>query len=275
MVDTPANQAPVKDDVIAHLYGRKGATSGDGFVKYAENQFAHAVGLSASDKGKTPYVDANGDMARLTIGSNGAIKYVASGLPAWLGPGTASQLLRMNAGATAPEWATIATSLVQISKQTISSPVSQVSFTSIPASGYSKFLLVINGLVSAVAATTDQINIEVSTDNGSTWKTTSGDYYNGTTARTRLLFFSCAGSTSTFQYGAVVAEMIGLGNAGRATSGLLMMAHAGISNTNISVNAANEAARIVAEADNAFRVRSNGGSNLTAGTIVLYGMIET
>ena len=32
--------------------------------------------------------------------------------------------------------------------------------------------------------------------------------------------------------------------------------------------------RVAAEADNAFRVIPNGGSNLTAGTFTLYGMTE-
>lgn len=83
MVDTPANQAPEETGALAHVYGRAGATTGQGFVKYPANQFAHAVGLTAADKGKVPYVDANGDMDRLAPATNGDLMGLVNGLPSW------------------------------------------------------------------------------------------------------------------------------------------------------------------------------------------------
>lgn len=83
MVDTPANQAPVEDAVVAHFYGRGGATVGLGFVKYAANQVANAVGKTASNKGELFHVDAAGDVDELAVSTNGNLLALVSGLPSW------------------------------------------------------------------------------------------------------------------------------------------------------------------------------------------------
>lgn len=83
MVDTPANQAPVEDAVVAHFYGRGGAAAGLGFVKYAANQVANAVGKTAANKGELFHVDANGDVDELAPGTNGNFLFLADGLASW------------------------------------------------------------------------------------------------------------------------------------------------------------------------------------------------
>lgn len=66
-----------------------------------DNELAIWVGTTAGD---TEYYVNSIRKSRLAIGSNGAIKYVASGLPAWLAPGSAGQQLYMNTAGNAPEW---------------------------------------------------------------------------------------------------------------------------------------------------------------------------
>lgn len=278
MADKPVNQAPEQSDALYSLYARENNTT-NRFTQIPANQFAHAVGLTGSDKGKTPYVDANGDMARLTIGGSGAINRVSSGLPSWLALGTANQLLRVNAGATDVEWASVSPSVMsQISSQTISSSVASVVFTGIPTSGYSKFILEGKNVISAAAATSSSLLVQVSTDGGSTFKTTSGDYYKDTTASPALCQAIIPGSTSTFQYGDFTIHLIGLGNSSRATSGSLMSNSYGVSTTNIGRKFPDDTGgtaftRSAAEADTAFRLIVTG-ANLTAGKITLYGVTE-
>lgn len=274
MADTAINTYPTITGDLKSFYASNVTNNALGQV--LENRVANSVGKTVSNKGEMFYVDANGLVAELTIGANGSIPYAASGLPAWLGPGTANQLLRMNSGATAPEWATVANNLVQISKQTVSSPVASVVFTSLPSSGYSKFILVGINVISAVAATSDIVYAQVSTDNGSTFKTTSGDYYDGTSARTFLSQATVPASTSTLQYGEFVMEFVGLGNSARATSGIQMYSYNGISTTSVTVSAAlRQAMRVAAEADNAIRIVTDGGENISSGVFILYGVIET
>src|SRR3990172_3586778 len=63
----------------------------------------------ATAAGDIFYATAANAIARLTAAAaDGALLQQASGLPAWLAKGTALQGLRMNAGATAAEWADMA-----------------------------------------------------------------------------------------------------------------------------------------------------------------------
>lgn len=257
MSDKPINQAPEESTALYSLYARKNNTTND-LIQIPKNQFAHAVGFTASDKGKVPYIDGSGDYANLSIGTSG-------------------QLLRASSGGL-PEWASVnPSSMSQIEIQTVSSPVSQVVFTDIPSTGYSKFILVGINVVSAVSATTDQILVQTSINNGSTFNTTSGNYYEGTNARTFLARAVVPAATSTFQYGNFVIDIVGLGNASRPTSGMLAGSFAGISTTNASIDIpslAYTAMRMAAEADNAIRVVTDGGDNIASGTFILYGISE-
>ncbi|HEB27815.1 MAG TPA: hypothetical protein ENI05_08580, partial [Porticoccus sp.] len=54
--------------------------------------------------GDTLYATASKTLARLAVGANGAIKHVASNIPAWLALGTRGKVLRVNDGATAAEY---------------------------------------------------------------------------------------------------------------------------------------------------------------------------
>jgi hypothetical protein len=59
------------------------------------------------------YASAANTLARLAkAAADGAILAQASGIPSWLAKGTALQTLQMNSGATAPEWAASAQSVL-------------------------------------------------------------------------------------------------------------------------------------------------------------------
>lgn len=217
-------------------------------------KFANSTSASGAT-GDTYYRDSSGDIVRLAVGSSGRLLTVSSGLPAW------------------------AAGMTLISSTTVSVAVSSVAFTNIPSSGYSAFLLVGHNAESAVAATTDTVLVQVSTDNGSTWKTTSGDYYQAATAATRLATLTISGSTSTYKAGSFAVMLFGLGNSSRATVSSIMRNTYGISATNVPTAAVGSAtgsdyARVVKEADNAIRLISSGGSNIAGGTYQLYGIAE-
>jgi len=59
---------------------------------------------------KSAYDLADGAIAKTTVTTAGDIIYRNATVPVRLGIGTANQVLRVNSGATAPEWATISTS---------------------------------------------------------------------------------------------------------------------------------------------------------------------
>lgn len=83
MVDTPVNQAPVTTAAIEHFYVRKGATTGEGFMKYPAARVANSGGMTVADKGKTFYVDLNGEVAKLDPANNGDLMGLVAGLPSW------------------------------------------------------------------------------------------------------------------------------------------------------------------------------------------------
>lgn len=169
MVDTPANQAPVETAVIEHLYGRGSATTGKGFVKYLISKFAHSVGLTVADKGKLFYVDANGDVVKLSPGSATAIPYInSSGLPAWSAAGIDNQVMQLTAGV--PTWGGNPSALVFLQAQSASANTS-VDFTSGFSSTYDEYVFDLIGVYPSTAESV--ITMRVSEDGGSSYHATN------------------------------------------------------------------------------------------------------
>ena len=108
-----------------------------------------------------------------TITTQGDILYRdGSGLQR-LAKGTAGQALKMNSGATAPEWGTDAGGLVLLSRQSITSNVTSVDFNNtIITSAYDNYLFIWQGIDNDQA--NDDIGFRTSSDNGSTYSTTTG-----------------------------------------------------------------------------------------------------
>lgn len=153
------------------------------------------------------------------------------------------------------------------------SGTASLTFTSIPSSGYSHYVLIFEDVVTTNASTSDGINMHVSTDNGSTWKTTSGDYVQSpSVARNYLSAIAACGNTSTFKHQYAEVRLYGMGNASRATAAkTIINGHWG-SNTAYTDTASDDCARSVAEADNAIRFTAGSSGNITSGTITLYGV---
>jgi hypothetical protein len=119
-----------------------------------EGQFAYL-----KDTNVTTYYTgsawANLDTTGMTnpMTTTGDTIYSSSGsTPARLGIGTAGQVLRVNSGATAPEWATVASGssgLTLVKTQTIGSAVTSVTVTDAFSSTYDNYLITINGGVAS------------------------------------------------------------------------------------------------------------------------------
>ena len=118
----------------------------------------------------------NGTDLTSTLTTQGDILYRdGSGLQR-LAKGTAGQVLQMNSGATAPEYGTVESGgLVKLASTTISSNVASVDFNNtIITSTYDNYYFVHYGI--KVTQGNDDIGYRVSTDNGSSYATTSGNF---------------------------------------------------------------------------------------------------
>jgi hypothetical protein len=127
---------------------------------------------------------ANLDTTGMTnpMTTTGDTIYSSSGsTPARLGIGTAGQVLQVNSGATAPEWATPASGggMTLIQEQTASAS-SSINFTSI-AGTYKQLLLVVSGIYHSGAGS--QFSIRFNNSSVAEY-TCSGEGTNGTLAGT-------------------------------------------------------------------------------------------
>ena len=80
MADKAVQTAPEETSAVYSFYGRQDALT-NVFAQYPENEVAHAVGLSGSDKGKTFYVDSNGKIAKLAPGGDEDVIGFLNGVP--------------------------------------------------------------------------------------------------------------------------------------------------------------------------------------------------
>lgn len=106
---------------------------------------------------KTAYDLAAAAIATSTVTTAGDLIYRNATVPTRLGIGTAGQVLKVNTGATAPEWGSAtagAANWVQISSPTVTA-ASSLSFTGL--SGYKQLRLLMQGTVSSVANATAKV----------------------------------------------------------------------------------------------------------------------
>lgn len=247
---TPINLAPTITDDIGNFYVTE--DGGLGLAQVAKSKIATSDGATDGDM----FYVSGGDVVRLPAPTDNQVLIGSASLPVW---GEAFAFKR-------------------ISQSTITSAVSSVVFSNLPSTGYSEFILTLDGFVTALAGTSDALSIHVSTDNGSTWKTTSGDYVSHSGSNTTSLTGTgilCPGGTATSPAQAAVCRMIGLGNATRVTA-LTFTSSRSISGTvsmmiPITTTSFYRNAR---EQDNAFRIISANAANLTAGKATLYGIVE-
>jgi len=158
--------------------------------------------------------------------------------------------------------------------QILASPAGSVTFTGIASSGYYKHILMMENVVTNAATQTDTVSVHVSTDNGSTWKTTSGDYRNleGTQAdRTSITHTASAagptvpGNTAATKIGYVELEFYGLGNSVCRTVCIQSLRINGVTDVNAE-GLVLRAIRTAAEADNAIRIIPVTGTLFAVGS---------
>jgi hypothetical protein len=155
MADKPINLAPEDSSELYSLYGRKNTTTND-LIQIPKNQFANAVGFAAADKGKTPYIDANGDYANLAAGTNGSLNYLASGIPAWLAPGTDGQVVGYSGGLPV---AMDAPQTVRYVTSATASAAASIEFTTGFSSDYDEYIFDFLGVYPSTDVTALQVLI--------------------------------------------------------------------------------------------------------------------
>ena len=103
---------------------------------------------SAYDLATTAQSTADAAIAKSTVTTAGDIIYRNATVPTRLGIGTANQVLRVNSGATAPEWATVSSgSLTKIKTVTFSGVTSTTtSFDGVWTSTYKNYMIVFSNL---------------------------------------------------------------------------------------------------------------------------------
>jgi hypothetical protein len=96
--------------------------------------------------------------------------YSSSGsTPARLGIGTANQILRVNSGATAPEWATVSSGGMTLISETVASGLTSLSLTGLGS--YKQLLLVWHGIQHSASGSVFDIRFNNDSGNNYSWFT--------------------------------------------------------------------------------------------------------
>jgi hypothetical protein len=156
-----------------------GTTAAAGVVQLTDSTSSTSITTAATPNAvKSAYDLANNAIAKSTVTTAGDIIYRNSTVPTRLGIGTAGQILRVNSGATAPEWATAsAGGMTFISRTTFSNVASQ-TIDSIFSSSYYNYLVVIE----KIYASTETDDLQFQMRYGTT--TDTGTNYNGNAVTT-------------------------------------------------------------------------------------------
>jgi len=120
-------------------------TSVAGIVQLSDSiSTTSSVLASTPTATKSAYDLANGAIAKTTVTTAGDIIYRNATVPTRLGIGTAGQVLKVNSGATAPEWATMGASGMTLVKRASFSAVATTTttFDAVFTSTYDNYLIV-------------------------------------------------------------------------------------------------------------------------------------
>jgi hypothetical protein len=138
VTDLPADFEVFGQAVDTSLADLKGGTTGQVLKKNSNTDMDFVWG---TDGGMTNPMTTTGDTIYSSSGST----------PARLGIGTANQVLRVNSGATAPEWATLTSGGVTLIAEQTASSSSAIDFNSIPGS-YKNLILTYQGIYASTTA---------------------------------------------------------------------------------------------------------------------------
>ena len=193
-----------------------------------------------------------------------------------LAKGTADQVLSMNTGATAPEWADAAGGAMEFLGTVSASNDASVAFTGL-SSTYFMYMLVLD----AVVPSTDDADLQLrtSTDNGSSYDSGSSDYayayhgyhngegFNSVTSTSAIVFFEGAGSDTNEQLSGTI--QIFNPSAAHYTD---VIAHLNIHRNNGYTSIYHSSGRRLSAADvDAIQLFFHTG-NIESGIIKLYGL---
>jgi len=151
-----------------------GTTLAAGVLQLTDSTSSTSTTTAATPNSvKTSYDLAAAAIAKSTVTTAGDIIYRNATVPTRLGIGTAGQVLKVNSGATAPEWATASAGALTLISTTNSSAVSSsVTFSSCFSATYRNYLVMVDGALSASSGF-----IQIQMRAGSTTQTTA--YYGG------------------------------------------------------------------------------------------------
>ena len=136
---------------------------------------------------KSAYDLADAAIAKSTVTTAGDIIYRNATVPVRLGIGTAGQVLKVNSGATAPEWgAASAGAVTQIADTTLGSTAADITFSSIPST-YNHLMVVISGQCASASFNGTDLSVQINSD-------TSANYRNARNTK-----YGTAGATVTIE----------------------------------------------------------------------------
>jgi hypothetical protein len=183
-------------------------TSVAGIVQLSDSTSTTSSVLASTPTAtKSAYDLANAAIAKSTVTTAGDIIYRNATVPTRLGIGTAGQVLKVNSGATAPEWGTASTGALTLITTTSFSAAAAMSVNNVFTSTYTNYLIQFK--LGVTAGTVDIYYKERSsgTDDsdfyyyGATKVTNSGTV-TGSGAANTTAFTIC--NTSTDGYGSII-----------------------------------------------------------------------
>jgi hypothetical protein len=155
-----------------------------------------------------------------------------------------------------------AVGLTQIATWTFSGAIAAVEFDDIPAT-YSSLYISFSAVSFASAGS--EMRLRISTDNGVSYNSASGDYYTGGTAGTGIALTTAIGASGDTFKGAICIHAYG--SVARKLFSSVTISSDAADGLGIGIGMIEATAAI-----NSIQFTGDGGSNFDAGTITVYGM---
>jgi len=151
-------------------------TSNKGAVQLSTSTSSTSTSLAATASAvKSAYDLADGAIAKTTVTTAGDIIYRNATVPVRLGIGTASQVLAVNSGATAPEWVTPSTSGMTLLNSTNFSGAASFAVDSVFSATYDYYKIICTNTSGSGSAAEVRINFRT----GGVTNTAASYYYAG------------------------------------------------------------------------------------------------
>jgi hypothetical protein len=218
---------------------------------------------------KSAYDLANAAIPKSLVDAAGDLIYAtANDTPARLAIGTAGQVLKVNSGATAPEWGAAggASGLTLVKQQTIGSAVSSVTVTGAFSATYDNYLIQVNGGVASAGVDAALLTLGSTTTGyylSGYYMTYSSATVNGFNVNNGASFNACY-ATSAGISGRIFLQNPFLSDETTFQSTLIQVLTGGVqaNYTGFLNNTTSYTA---------FTLTANSGGNLTGGEIRVYG----